>query len=552
VIKRRQFISTLAGASLAAVIPKVAAASAVFDIDAPTDGRDATDIIRAQLADIPDGDPGTPTIVRFPVGNSSGGYRVDGGLVLRDRRHLVITGPSGDNRARLYTPTVGRELGIVDRNGNSLRSHVLVGASHDIVLTHLSIRGPNSGRDEGDAAYVSNLVFEHAFCITGGSSHITVDRCDSKDVHGDGAYVGGGTSHVGLTNVEMEFCGRQGIAITNAHIVLIDHCRVARVRRSGIDFEPNGASWIVRDVEVRNCSIDARLVAFAAHGQSEVSSIWIHHNTIARSAGSWPMISVKQGDGGRRTDWRFEHNIRSNPTNPYHQVSFTRVDGLSVVGNIAWAKSKNAKAIAGVRLETCGGEIEVVGNDFSYCPELLDATPPAPNVVHCDNLWGDGVSDGLCTSDEEVTPPSTEDSTTTITSHPPNSDPPDTPTTSVTSTTTPPGKSSSGTSVPASTTIGSGEASTTTQAAVADSHSDGGSGNMNAGPMLRGENLRAQLATDVGPRAAHMRRHHSRPKRLPADFADTPGQGGLVSAAALGAIGWLIQRERSHRASSPD
>lgn len=407
-LTRRGFLAAAGSLIISAGTVQRALATTEIVIQAPTDGTDATGIIQAQVDSAPDGTPNSPTIVKFPVGRSQGKYRVDGQIVAMARRHLVIEGPTPQDPALIWTDKTGQDMGIVDRNGNSIRSHFKINAAVDITLRHLAVKGPNIGRDEeGDAQYVGGLVFEHGFSISGGSSDISVENCFAESVHGDGAYVGGGSSNVRISSTQLAFCGRQGIAITNADGVLIDGCRLRGVRRSAVDLEANGADWTVRNVEIADCVIDTRLVAFAAAGANEVSDVWIHHNTIERSAGSWPMVVVKRSDGGRCRNWRVEDNTRAYPTNPFFMVSFARVDGVQVHRNVARAKATHAKAIAGVEIIECGGSIDISNNDFSWSPELLLIHEADTSVDHCENRWGpDGsLTEDVCGESLAATPP---------------------------------------------------------------------------------------------------------------------------------------------------
>ncbi len=393
-ISRRGFLLACGSVIALGYMPDRALAATIVVIDAPTDGTDATAIIREQIAAAPDGVPGDPTTIRFPTGSSAGSYRVDGQILISSRRHLVIEGPNAYEPALIWTDRTGKDMGIVNRYGHSIRSHwAIKGGSSGIVLRNIAVRGPNSGRFEGDAESVAGLVLEHGFLVGDRAQGVQIENCVAENVHGDGVYVGGCSSDVRISSTRLAFCGRQGIAITWADRVLIDRCQLSGVHNSGIDLEPNGTDWSVRNVEIRNSSIDCRHGAFTAAGHSDVSNVWIHHNVVHSS--SRPMLRVVRGDGGRRRNWTLEDNVRAVPTNPDYMVSLTRVDDIVIRRNVAVA-TKRAKTIAAVHLKDCSGTIEIADNDFSWSPELLETKATGTSVDHCNNRWG---PDGSRTED---------------------------------------------------------------------------------------------------------------------------------------------------------
>lgn len=267
----------------------------------PQDGQDVTAALQAAIDAAPDG-----VLLRLPAGR----FSLEGTIVIRDRVGLVLEGSSPETTV-FYASRRG-ELG---EDGLSWRRHFLVLGGSDVALRGLHVQGANrsSGEVPGYAEYVPEYEHEHGFAFVGVDGAV-LEHSSVEGVYGDGVYVGNdghdldpaeASANVRLSQVSLEWVGRQGIGITHAKGVLLDGVRM-HARLSGVLLEPNSSSQYVKEVEVRNSRVRAALVPFAAAGAGEASDIWIHHNT-AESPGAWPMVSHEM-TGGRSRGWRVEDN----------------------------------------------------------------------------------------------------------------------------------------------------------------------------------------------------------------------------------------------------
>lgn len=363
-VPRRQVLKLLgATAGWLALAPALRAVAEPTEvvIDAPIDGRDATDIIMRQIDAAPDG-----SIIRFPIGRADGRYRVDGRLWVQDRANLTIVGPSATNRATIWTDKVGQDVGIINQNGYSHRSHWSFRDCHGITVQNLRVDGPNARRDdEGYSQITLEQEGEHGFVFNMCSDMQLID-CVANSVYGDGCWIhapaGYKTTNVTVRRFKTRSNGRHGMGIFNVDGVAVDGLTVVKGGTCGIDMEPNGPEDSTLNVEIRNCDIDTRTVAFAAMGAKEVSGVWLHDNVV-KHAKTWPMLGVKRRDGGLSRDWVVENNRQIFRISPGSGLSFTAVENVVVRNN--YIELGNREWIEGVRLVDCKGRLEVTNNDFT-------------------------------------------------------------------------------------------------------------------------------------------------------------------------------------------
>ena len=309
-------------------------------------GRDATGIIQAQIDTAPDGS----TIMFRP-----GRYRCEGSLIVENRTGLTFVGP-----ATFYATRNGE----LDFQGMSQRRHWWFKGCQDIRVDGLRVVSTNTAPDqlEGFGAYRVEYEFEHGFAFHE-SENVVVTRCSTFGTWGDGLYIGNSfpSSNVRVSDLVVEYNGRQGVAVCNADGVLLNNIRILNTRRSGFDLEPATRAWAVRNVEIRNSYVNGYHIAFAAEGMGEVSNIFIHHNLIRGPGVPW--VAVRAWDGTRRRNWRIHDNRVGNLLgSPQPALRFENVDNVSIRRNRS-PISPNQSRLA-VQFTNCRGRLVIRRNDF--------------------------------------------------------------------------------------------------------------------------------------------------------------------------------------------
>ena len=247
------------------------------------------------------------------------------------------------------------------------------------------VRGANAKGGVGKGAYVAKLETQHGFRFEGVNG-AELDHVQVHDVYGDFVYIGRDKSHVPSHDVWIHNCtftrnGRQGVSVTAATDVIIEHNYFNNTRRATIDLEPNSRSWHVSDVFVLNNTVGkGRLLFVASHGQGPVNSVVISGNKLL---GHPLTIDVEPPGSQRRSNWVVVNNtsdtsVRSRP------MRFFSVDGLIVRGN----RQQVTGGDPGVVLDhVCGAQVS--GNQFgsggvrrtaSQCnaPLVVPAVPAIP------------------------------------------------------------------------------------------------------------------------------------------------------------------------------
>lgn len=209
-------------------------------------------------------------------------------------------------------------------------------------LFDLHILGKNTVSDQKDlrpkyGAWVARYAFEHGVTLSG-AQNVELRDSTIDAVYGDGVYIGGSDAsgparNVRIRNVLVDRNGRQGIAITRADGVVLDGVTIAHSRRSGIDMEPHRGQ-AVATVEIRNSTINSRLLAITGSGVGQVNNIYVHDNKIIHSA--MPVVHDRASGNvhDRRTGWRVVDNevtfsVRSSGS----MLTFGNTDDILVEGN---------------------------------------------------------------------------------------------------------------------------------------------------------------------------------------------------------------------------
>jgi len=279
----------------------------------PTGQRDDTKVLQVFLDRVPD-----DRLIQFRAG---GRYRIDGTLFLANRHRLTIDGKNA--------------LFFAGTRGGRNRAQWWIRDGSQIVFRNVWVKGANPNGGVSTGAYVRKLETQHGFHFEGVDG-AELDHVRVTDVFGDFVYLGRDTHRVPSRNVwihDSTFLrnGRQGIAVTAATNVIIEHNSFDDTRRSTIDLEPNARSWHVSNVFVLDNTVGkGRLLFVASHGQGPVNNIVISGN---RLIGHPLTIDVAAPGKQRRSNWVVTNNVsdtvvRSRP------MRFSGIDGLDVSGNV--------------------------------------------------------------------------------------------------------------------------------------------------------------------------------------------------------------------------
>ncbi len=306
---------TLAGIDASS---RARASSGIVRVPTSIDATGKTDVSTKMAAffhSVPDG-----STVMFKAGSR---YRMDQTLVLDHRHRLTLEG----NGATFIERTPG----------DAHRTNVRIVLSSDIVIRHVTVVGANPHAGTSEAAYVPAKEHQHGFELLG-ASHVTLDGVAAFDVYGDFVYLGGKgrvwSNDVVVRNSWFARNGRQGIALTGARNILIEHNSISEVRRATFDFEPDGAGSGVDHVVIRNNTVGrGRLLFVAAAGLQPVNHVQIRGNQLH---GQSLQMAIRNDHRHYRDDWQIIGN-----TSDYALGSLTgtamriwHVDGLQIVNNV--------------------------------------------------------------------------------------------------------------------------------------------------------------------------------------------------------------------------
>ena len=276
-----------------------------------------------------------------------GRYRVDGTVVVRDRRGLTIDG----NGATLVPGTEG------DRE----RSQLTVHGGSDVIIRNLVVRGANRHGGLGEQAYRADREAQHGINIEG-VQRVELDRVTVLDVYGDFVYIGRGapgtfSEDVWIHDSVFARNGRQGIAVSSGRNIVIERNSIGTTRRATFDLEPNSPSGGVENVHILNNRIGpGRLLFVAAHGAGPVNDVVVSGNVLhGRPLG----IDVKPPGSVHRKGF-FIINNRSDTPAQRGPMRFIRVDSL-VVRNNRQAVPRRGEVGVETR-DVCG--MLITGNNF--------------------------------------------------------------------------------------------------------------------------------------------------------------------------------------------
>lgn len=391
----------------AAARPPAPARGDAGAVDA-TGRSDVTVGLQALFDQTPDGG-----VVQLRAGAD---YRVEGTLVLEDRHNLRIEG----NGARIFATTRG------DRTRSQLQ---FVGGSN-LVVRNLEIQGanPDAGLEEG--AYVAELEAQHAIDLHG-VSDVELDRVNLHDTYGDFVYLGlrdgdkRWSQRVWIHDSTFARSGRQGIAMTAARDVVIEHNRFTDMRRATIDLEPNGPSWGANNIHVIDNQVGpGRLLFVAAAGSGPVDWVVIARN---RLQGRALYVWIDPPEGSRRQRFWVVDNTTDTMAMD-EPVQVTRTDGAVVHGNRQPIEAPDALVRS---TDSCG--VAVTDNAIAPSTRALEGqsrdcnfdmpvAPPAPPAVA--GRGRPAPPPPTTAPATTTTPPTTAAPTTSTTSAPTSTQPP--------------------------------------------------------------------------------------------------------------------------------
>ena len=344
----------------AVVGPSAAGASPTYQapgtIDA-TGSQDVTAALVAFIRSVPDG-----STITFPRGAR---YHTESTIAVGFRHDLVIDGAG----AEFFATTDGSgatPIGPSDVQWKwpRHRDQWVVYNSINVTLRNLTVRGPNPNAGLGDAAYVEALEGQAAVEFFG-TVNSRLENCSLSDTYGDFVYIGKDATGTVVRGCTMARSGRQGITVSDAQNVLIDHNNISYVRRTAIDLEPWTPEWAIQNVWIVNNTFGpTRLCILGAKGEGDVNNVVFANNRMT----GVPIRIKNTPLNGRRHDWFVIGNSSDRVYGSAHgAIWINRTDHVVVTGNYQALQSKrNPSQIATEFVGSTG--VTLSGNQFPYVP----------------------------------------------------------------------------------------------------------------------------------------------------------------------------------------
>jgi hypothetical protein len=287
-----------------------------------------------------------------------GCYRLDESIIVNDRKSLTFVGNGAKFERLDLSPR-----GLTYPNANPYWD---VKDSSQISMIDITVIGPNVSPDTHSTTY----AFESAFAFYGVNG-IKLSNLSANTVGGDGLTLGGEHAsrcdrNVQVNDLMVNNVGRQGVALVCVdggkfdRVTLNHPAGLAAGMATGFDLEPNGITSSVRNVEIKNSRVSARIIAFSAGGARDVSNIYIHDNTVISQDRVRPWLSVVHGTASpARHDWRIVSNsVDIKLAGP--ALVFSKVNDIVIENNT----SPVARGQAGVMLTDDEGSITIADNRF--------------------------------------------------------------------------------------------------------------------------------------------------------------------------------------------
>lgn len=337
---------------------------------------DVTAELNEFLMSVPDG-----TTVEFP---QKATYRVEGTLLLKDRKGITIDGKGATIRATDPLPDYGKKDNYSGWKTVRTRSQWRVEDCEDMVLKNLRVIGAceNGGRN-GDYDY--NREAQHAFDLLGVKG-VLLENIHASDVFGDGVYISKDSRNVTVRKSRIERTGRQGMAVGKAFGILIEDNDILDSRRGLLDIEPYGSDWACGDVRViGNRFGDSRLLALPMGGGGEIGAVLVANNTFTGPNGTPLLMHRTKEEGVKRGPFFFVGNTANIGGSPAPGLRFGGVDGILIAGNRLAFHPERKMAV----LSTKTGPTGVFGNSFPGADRIFD-DGEKPRLIENGNIMQEG------------------------------------------------------------------------------------------------------------------------------------------------------------------
>lgn len=264
------------------------------------------------LATVPDGS----TIVF----KSGGVYRMDAGLLVRNRRDLRFLG----NGATLRAGPGG--------TGQQVESLFYLGGlpvrgSTDIVIRDFILEGnsPTPGvYRRGEPEWQTGIT------VLGGA-RIEIDNVTVRKVRGDGLTVNAGATDVRFHDSHVETAGRSGVSVTAGSNVTVERSRFDKAGYSTFNIEPWVSGIIDRNIRFLDNTAGSWTNSFlSANGNAGtyIDGITVSGNTVT---GKSLLTIIDLAD--RRRNVVFTNN-RSLVATSGPVLRLAHIDSLTVTGNV--------------------------------------------------------------------------------------------------------------------------------------------------------------------------------------------------------------------------
>lgn len=278
------------------------------DGQAPAGVADETTDLQAWIDSVPDGgEQGDTRLIEwhllvFPAGRC---IRVDGHLLIRDRRYLIFVG-EGVTLDQHLKPASGRRHPSRELTWNGsggwhvIRGSFLQWRSFKIVGNHQhsAMQTVWAGGDKVRQTKVTTYglcheqVPKHPSCewqaawLIMGSQHVTLEGNESRDTHGDGVEIFWdpprtvNARDILVNNHKIFRAGRQGISTMAVEDLTISNTYIEGAAQNAIDLEPEDSRFPIRRVTItKNKFGESYATTLVANGSCvEVSDISYTHN----------------------------------------------------------------------------------------------------------------------------------------------------------------------------------------------------------------------------------------------------------------------------------